>query len=103
MARTATPRHVDVVAVISTTSADNLGLAIGKPAQVLIKASSVLVEVPVHLRAAHPTDRLSPGQSIVMRRHVTSRSEVICHYVDGLVQAKIDAYGYDERVRRQQS
>jgi molybdopterin-binding protein len=36
---------IDVVAVISTTSADNLGLAIGKPAQVLIKASSVLVGV----------------------------------------------------------
>jgi molybdopterin-binding protein len=36
---------IDVVAVIRTTSADNLGLAIGKPAQVLIKASSVLVGV----------------------------------------------------------
>jgi molybdopterin-binding protein len=36
---------IDVVAVISTTSANNLGLAIGKPAQVLIKASSVLVGV----------------------------------------------------------
>jgi molybdopterin-binding protein len=36
---------IDVVAVISTTSADNLGLAVGKPAQVLIKASSVLVGV----------------------------------------------------------
>jgi molybdopterin-binding protein len=36
---------IDVVAVISTTSADNLGLAVGKPAQVLIKASSVLVAV----------------------------------------------------------
>jgi len=36
---------IDVVAVISTTSADNLGLATGKPAQVLIKASSVLVGV----------------------------------------------------------
>lgn len=36
---------VDVVAVISTTSADNLGLAAGKPALVFIKASSVLVGV----------------------------------------------------------
>jgi molybdopterin-binding protein len=36
---------VDVVAVISTGSADSLGLAIGKPAHVLIKASSVLVAV----------------------------------------------------------
>jgi molybdopterin-binding protein len=35
----------DVVAVISTASADNLGLAVGKPAHVLIKASSVLVAV----------------------------------------------------------
>ena len=37
--------NVDVVAVISTTSADHLGLAIGKRATVLIKASSVLVGV----------------------------------------------------------
>jgi molybdopterin-binding protein len=36
---------IDVVAVISAASADNLGLAVGKPAQVLIKASSVLVGV----------------------------------------------------------
>ncbi len=36
---------IDVVAVISTASADNLGLAGGKPAYVLIKASSVLVAV----------------------------------------------------------
>jgi molybdopterin-binding protein len=36
---------IDVVAVISTTSADKLGLGVGKPAQVLIKASSVLVGV----------------------------------------------------------
>jgi molybdopterin-binding protein len=36
---------IDVVAVFCTTSADNLGLAMGKPAQVLIKASSVLVAV----------------------------------------------------------
>ena len=34
---------IDVVAVISTGSAENLGLAVGKQAQVLIKASSVLV------------------------------------------------------------
>ena len=34
---------IDVVAVISTGSAEKLGLAIGKPAHVLIKASSVLV------------------------------------------------------------
>ena len=36
---------IDVVAVISTTSADSLGLAVGKPAMVLIKASSVIVGV----------------------------------------------------------
>jgi molybdate transport system regulatory protein len=36
---------IDVVAVISTASAEHLGLAVGKPAQVLIKASSVLVGV----------------------------------------------------------
>jgi molybdopterin-binding protein len=36
---------VDVVAVISTGSADSLGLAMGKSAHVLIKASSVLVGV----------------------------------------------------------
>jgi len=36
---------IDVVAVISTTSANSLGLATGRPAQVLIKASSVLVGV----------------------------------------------------------
>jgi len=36
---------IDVVAVISTTSADNLGLVTGKAAHVLIKASSVLVGV----------------------------------------------------------
>ena len=36
---------IDVVAVISTTSAEKLGLAVGKPAQVLIKASSVMVGV----------------------------------------------------------
>ena len=36
---------IDVIAVISTTSADNLGLSVGKPTQVLIKASSVLVAV----------------------------------------------------------
>ena len=36
---------IEVVAMISTASADNLGLANGKPARVLIKASSVLVGV----------------------------------------------------------
>ena len=36
---------IDVVAVISTASADNLGLAIGKPARVFVKASSVLIGV----------------------------------------------------------
>jgi molybdopterin-binding protein len=36
---------IEVVAVISTTSADNLALANGKPARVFIKASSVLVGV----------------------------------------------------------
>jgi molybdopterin-binding protein len=36
---------IDVVAIISTASADNLGLAVGKPAHVLIKASSVFVGV----------------------------------------------------------
>jgi molybdopterin-binding protein len=34
---------VDVVAVISTHSAEALGLAVGKAAQALVKASSVLV------------------------------------------------------------
>jgi len=36
---------IDVVAVISTMSAEKLGLAVGKPAQVVIKASSVIVGV----------------------------------------------------------
>lgn len=36
---------IDVVAIISTSSADRLGLAAGKPARVLIKASSVMVGV----------------------------------------------------------
>ena len=36
---------VDVVAVISSASVDRLGLTVGKPAHVLIKASSVLVGV----------------------------------------------------------
>ena len=36
---------IDVVAVISTGSAERLGIAAGKPAHVLIKASSVLVGV----------------------------------------------------------
>jgi molybdate transport system regulatory protein len=35
----------DVVATISTRSADALALAVGKPVQALIKASSVLVVV----------------------------------------------------------
>ncbi len=34
---------VDIVAVISTRSAETLGLAVGEPAQALVKASSVLV------------------------------------------------------------
>ncbi|HTS22433.1 MAG TPA: TOBE domain-containing protein [Casimicrobiaceae bacterium] len=36
---------IDVVAVISAGSAQSLGLAAGKPAHVLIKATSVLVGV----------------------------------------------------------
>jgi molybdate transport system regulatory protein len=36
---------VDIVATISTRSADALGLAVGKPAHALIKASSVVVAV----------------------------------------------------------
>jgi molybdopterin-binding protein len=36
---------VDVVAVISTVSAETLGLAIGKHAHALIKASSVVVAI----------------------------------------------------------
>ena len=36
---------VDVVATISTRSAESLGLAVGRPARVLIKASSVIVGV----------------------------------------------------------
>ncbi len=36
---------IDVVAVISTASSDRLGLVAGKPAHVLIKASSVMVGV----------------------------------------------------------
>ena len=36
---------ISVVAVISSRSADTLGLRVGKPAQVLIKASSVIVAV----------------------------------------------------------
>ncbi len=36
---------IEVISVISTVSANNLGLAVGKPAHVLIKASSVLVAV----------------------------------------------------------
>ena len=36
---------VDVAAVITTTSSDRLGLVAGKPAQVLIKATSVMIGV----------------------------------------------------------
>ena len=36
---------IDVVAVISAGSANELGFATGKPAQVLIKASSVMIGV----------------------------------------------------------
>ena len=36
---------IDVVAVISAGSANELGLATGAPAQVLIKASSVMIGV----------------------------------------------------------
>ena len=36
---------VDVVATISTRSAEALALAVGKPVQALIKASSVIVAV----------------------------------------------------------
>ena len=36
---------VDVVATISTRSAESLGLAVGKRAHVIIKASSVIVGV----------------------------------------------------------
>jgi hypothetical protein len=59
--------------------------------------------VRVHLRAAHTTDGFSASQSILMQRHLPSRSEAIGRYADGRGRAKIDAYGCDERVRRQQS
>ena len=36
---------VDIVATISTRSADSLGLAVGRPVQALIKASNVIVAV----------------------------------------------------------
>jgi molybdopterin-binding protein len=36
---------IDVAAVISTSSSDRLGLAPGKPAHVLIKATSVMIGV----------------------------------------------------------
>ncbi len=36
---------LEIVATISTRSADALGLAIGKPAHALIKASSVIVAI----------------------------------------------------------
>jgi len=38
-------KGVEVVAVISTKSAENLGLAAGKKAQVFFKASSVMIGV----------------------------------------------------------
>jgi hypothetical protein len=71
--------------------------------QAAIELAHRLHVVPVHLRAAHGTDGFSAGQSILMQRHVPSPSGAICRYADGLVRAKIDAYGCDERVRRQQS
>lgn len=37
--------EIDVVAAISTRPADALGLAVGKPAHVLIKASSFVVAI----------------------------------------------------------
>jgi molybdopterin-binding protein len=37
--------EIDVVATISTLPADALGLAVGKPAHVLIKASSIVVAI----------------------------------------------------------
>jgi small ligand-binding sensory domain FIST len=61
-----------------------------------------VLAVPVHLRAAHTTDGFSAGQSILMQRHVPSRSGAICRCADGLARTKIDAYGCDGRVRRQQ-
>jgi molybdopterin-binding protein len=36
---------IDVVAIISTTAANHLQLAVGAPAHVLIKASSVMIGV----------------------------------------------------------
>ena len=53
------------------------------------------------LRTQPPDSR--QAESILMQRHVPSRSEAICRYADGLVRANIDAYGCDERVRGQQS
>ena len=53
------------------------------------------------LRTQSPDSR--QAESILMQQHVPSRSEAICRYADGLVRANIDAYGCDERVRRQQS
>jgi len=37
------PGGIEVVSIITKTSADNLGLAVGKEAYAVIKASSVLV------------------------------------------------------------
>ena len=36
---------IDVVAVISTASSDRLGLVAGKPAHVVVKATSVMIGV----------------------------------------------------------
>ena len=41
----AIPGGVEVVSTISTRSAESLGLSVGKPAQVMIKASNVIVAV----------------------------------------------------------
>src|SRR5437867_10233802 len=61
----------------------------------VVFCSESIKRVPVHQRAAHATDGFSAGQSILMQRHVPSRSGAICRYADGLVRAKIDAYGCD--------
>lgn len=41
-----TPRGVKVVAIVTHASAAGLGLAVGKPATAMFKASSVIVGVP---------------------------------------------------------
>ena len=40
------PGGVSVAAIVTQDSADRLGLAVGKPATALFKASSVIVGVP---------------------------------------------------------